>query len=353
MSELGGFDPPSGPPAGWYPDPYDPRAQRYWDGRQWDLSSPVHGSSGLSASDEYPDVGDWLDRGFRSAYRHWRAVAVVAVLTAPVTTVASYFALDRFASGVVITEDGIEGWTNDRIGPAVALSLVAILASAIGGLALTWLMLRSVDDDAPEPPTLSTELVAAGRSLLAAVTALPRAIGWFLLLAGAIAAAMLVIVVLAVLAGPLVLLALVAILPIGAWLAVKWAFVALAIMDRRGNPFPRSSATSEGRWWSTLGRLLLLAIIMWLISLVIQLIGTLVAGGGFSAFGSGTTIEVDSNGHFDPIVLDDEIQFGAWTLTVAATVSLLSALAASSVSAAAMALLYRTRNPRADDEMTT
>jgi hypothetical protein len=349
MGEFGGFDPPSGPPAGWYPDPYDPRAQRYWDGRQWDLSSPVHGARSLSGSGDYPDVGEWLDRGFRSAYRRWRAAAIVALLTAPVTTVAGYYALDRFASGVVITEDSIEGWTNDRIGPAVALSLVAILASAIGGLALTWLMLRSVDDDTPERPTLSTELVAAGRALLAAITALPRAVGWFLLLAGAVAAATLTVVVLAVLAGPLALLALLAILPFGVWLAVKWAFVALAIMDRRGNPFPRSSATSTGRWWSTLGRLLLLGIVMWLISLVIQLLGTLVAGGGFSAFGGGLTIEVDSNGHFDPIVLDDAIQFSAWTLTVAAIVSSLGAVAASSVSAAAMALLYRTRNPAADD----
>jgi preprotein translocase subunit SecG len=27
--------PPSGPAAGWYPDPYEPGSIRYWDGYQW------------------------------------------------------------------------------------------------------------------------------------------------------------------------------------------------------------------------------------------------------------------------------------------------------------------------------
>ena len=26
---------PSGPAPGWYPDPTDPKLQRYWDGRSW------------------------------------------------------------------------------------------------------------------------------------------------------------------------------------------------------------------------------------------------------------------------------------------------------------------------------
>src|SRR6056297_1763275 len=103
MPDPTGFDPPSGPPAGWYPDPYNPAQQRYWDGREWDLSTPAFGFAPAD-SDELPDVGEWLDVSFRSAYRRWRAVALIGLVTAPITTVASYLAIDRLASGLVITD---------------------------------------------------------------------------------------------------------------------------------------------------------------------------------------------------------------------------------------------------------
>jgi hypothetical protein len=33
---------------GWYPDPYNPYVQRYWDGRAWTAQSPLHPSSRLN-----------------------------------------------------------------------------------------------------------------------------------------------------------------------------------------------------------------------------------------------------------------------------------------------------------------
>lgn len=33
--------PPEVPPAGWYPDPHDSNAQRYWDGARWTAHTAV------------------------------------------------------------------------------------------------------------------------------------------------------------------------------------------------------------------------------------------------------------------------------------------------------------------------
>ena len=342
MPDAAGFDPPSGPPAGWYPDPYDPAHQRYWDGRAWDLSTPSPGFA-PTATDDYPDIGDWLDRSFRSAYQRWRAVSLIAVLTAPITSVTSYVAIDRLADGLVITDERVEGWTSDRLPLVIALFVIGIVASAVGGLALARLLLDTVDG---EGAGSTTEEIRAGlRSLGRAVAILPRAAGWLIVVVIGFVGVALVAAVLVALVPPLAVVVIVAGVPIAVWIGIKWAFVVVAIVDRPGAPFSRSSETCRGRWWATFGRLLLLGIVMWLISLVIQTVGTIATGGGFAGFGGGTTtFEVDSDGSFDPIVLDDELDFGWWFIVVTAITSVVGTILASSVTAAAMSMLYRTRN---------
>lgn len=49
--QQGSTNPPSGPPAGWYPDPNTPNQQRHWDGFRWTdqiapLSPPSIGATG-------------------------------------------------------------------------------------------------------------------------------------------------------------------------------------------------------------------------------------------------------------------------------------------------------------------
>jgi hypothetical protein len=87
---------------------------------------------------------------------------------------------------------------------------------------------------------------------------------------------------------------------------------------------------------------------VWLVSLIIQMVGSVASGGGLSGIGSGTTIEVDDNGNFDPIYLDDELGVGAWAIGVATVVAVVGTVVASSVTAVAMSVLYRTRNPRSE-----
>jgi hypothetical protein len=345
MAEL---PPPSGPPAGWYPDPYDPRRQRYWDGREWDLSSTptTVAPFGRGAADDYPDIGEWLDRSFRSAYRRWRAVLALAVLTAPIISICTNIAIDRLADGLVISEDGVDGWTNDRLPTVIVLGAIVAVVSIVSGLAMYRLMLDAIDGDDPDDTTVAAEIRAALFALWRGLVATPRAVGWSLLLGLALVAAALVVALFAVAAGPAALVVVLVLLPLVVFLAVRWAFFVTAVVDGPGNPFSRSSEVSRGRWWSTLGRLLLLGIIVWLISLVIQLLGALIGGDSFSGLGSGSTFEIDSNGEFDPIVLDDEISISVWGTIVGIVTSVLGSVLVTSVAAAATALLYRTRNPR-------
>ena len=341
MSDVSGFGPPSGPPAGWYPDPYNPSQQRYWDGRAWDLSTPAFGFSPIG-TDDYPDIGGWLDVSFRSAYQRWRAVSAIALITAPITTAASYLAIARLAEGVVITDESVDGWTSDRLPVVIALFVVGMLTSVIGGLALARLLLDTVDGE--QAGSTGEEIRSGLRALARGLAIAPRTIGWFLVLVLGLTGVVLVAAALITAIPALAPVLFLAAIPLAAWIGVKWAFLLVAIVDAPGAPFGRSSRVSQGRWWSTFGRLLLLGIIMWLISLVIQTAGTITTGGGFGGFGSSTTtIEIGNDGSFDPIVLDDELDFGWWFIVVTSITSILGTILASSVTAAAMSVLYRTR----------
>jgi hypothetical protein len=348
MSDQSGFDPPSGPPAGWYPDPYGAAGQRYWDGTEWDLTSPVSPSPQPGRDpDDLPEIGDWLDRSFRAAYGRWRALTVLALITAPASTALSYAAINRAVDGLVLEGDELYGWSSDRIPSVVALSLLAAFIGTIGSIAITVLMLRSVDDGpAANPRTFGDEMAAAMRSIIDAIRILPRVIGWFLVLIAGLAVVGTVIALLAVLGGGLAALLVLVLAPVGIWLAVKWAFVLIAIVDDRGSPFPRSSRVSEGRWWRTLGRLLLILIIVWLISMVVQTAASLVSGTGFGGFGGGTTITIDDDGTIERFDFDEELSFGTLEIVAAAIASMIATVAATSVMAAATAALYRSRNRR-------
>ena len=350
MTDLGGFEPPSGPPAGWYPDPYGGPVQRYWDGRAWDLTTPGAGTPGghhdSNLPGDYPNVGDWLDRSFRVAYRRWRALALLALLTVPASTTLVYLALDRAFDGLVIEGDELTGWTSDRVPGVIVFGLLATLIGAIGTLSITTLMLREIDGDDLTERSTGTEVVAAGRSLLEALKVLPRAIGWFLALIGGIAAFVAVFTILTIVTGGLALLLIFVMFPAIIWLGVKWWFVVMAIIDRSGNPFPRSSEVSTGRWWSTFGRILLIGIIAWLISAAVQTVAALVVGGDITGLGSGAEITIDDDGNVERFALDEELDFGTTTIIAASIASFLSTVLASSVVTSASTVLYRARHPR-------
>ena len=348
MTDFGGFEPPSGPPAGWYPDPYGGSGQRYWNGSEWDLSTPIAGGpdAGGNDAEDFPDVGDWLDRSFRVAYRRWKALAFLGVITAQSSTALAYMAIDRGVDGLVLEGDELSGWTSDRLPAVIALLAAAIVIGAIGSLAVNVLMLRAVDGDDSSSGSMGDEWSSALRAIGGTLRVLPRAIGWLLVLMAGVAAASAALVLLALVAAPLVILLLFVAIPFIVWIAIKWSFAVVSVVDRPGNPFPRSSRVSDGRWWRTFGRLLLIGIIVWLISVVIQTAGSLATGSGFGGLGGGAQITVDDDGSIERFSFDEQLSFGTAEIVIASVISVISTVLANSVIASATTVLYRTRNPR-------
>ncbi|QKJ20701.1 DUF2510 domain-containing protein [Microbacterium hominis] len=70
--------PPLTPPAGWYPDPHAPSAQRYWDGAQWTehVAPAVTPGVGAAVGDEAApmDAGPVIAAGAVPARRSVRKV---------------------------------------------------------------------------------------------------------------------------------------------------------------------------------------------------------------------------------------------------------------------------------------
>ena len=250
--------------------------------------------------------------------------------------------------GVVITNEEVTGWSNDRLPLAIVLALVATLISGVGGLATAWVMLRTVDEtpdlDRTERLPWREDATLAGRSLAAALPMLPRAIGWYLLLLLAVSVVAGSIVAALIVATPFGVLLIVAAIPLGAWIMLKLAFVLQAIVDRPGNPIRRSAEVSRRRWWAVCGRLLLVGVIAWAISMAINITSSIVrAIGGDNSFGT-TTFEFDENGPVDPIVLADVLPLSTTAIVVGVVAGALLSVCVGGLTNAAFAELYRTRN---------
>ncbi len=339
------FDPPSLPAAGWYRDPDVPGAERWWNGRAWE---PDWRSTVVPAEPGgLPDVSGWIGRAVRRSILRWRAVLVVALLTGAPASVLVALATRLLVDGVVITDDDVIGWSNDRLPLAIVLSLIGLVLSAVGALATATMMLRTVDEtaapDDTAPTMVADDVDRAMRSIGVGLRLLPRTIGWSLMLAIAVLGAAAAIVAVFVVVWPLGVLLLLLVFPLAVWAAIRLAFVLQALVDRPGSPFGRSAVVSRARWWAVFGRLLLIGIIAWGISMVVNVSTMLVVGGG--AFGS-TTIEFDENGRLtDNVVLAELVPVSTASIVVGVIGAVILTVCVSSLSGAAMGELYRTRNP--------
>lgn len=342
------YDPPPLPPPGWYPDPERQGAIRWWDGRTWAPATPLP----TGPTDALPDVGDLLSTSFRRAIRHWRATAVLGAVTVGVGTALTQLALRIGFADVVITDDDVTGWSNDRIPTLIALGVAAIVLTALGSLAVIWLMLRAIDDEQAASDaggevsslTTASEIDLAVRALVGALRAAPRALGWYLLGVVGALVALAIVVLLIVVILPIGILAMLALVPISVFVVVKFAFVMHAAVDRRGNPYRRSAVVSEGRFWGVLGRLLLVGVISSAISYGITFATSIVSGAGFSGAGD-LQIETDADGTLARIELD-ELAPSLWEVIVGGLGGIVTTVLTTSVALAAMAQMYRTRHPR-------
>lgn len=135
------------PPAGWYPDPRDPRSLRYWTGTQWaDPTAPTVAGSAPSVR---------YDTTRKSSTTAWVVVAAVLgglVLIGILAAVAIPIFLDQREEAADASSESADADPSDEADPggsgiadadAAARSDASTLAMAIA----TWY----VDNDGPAP----------------------------------------------------------------------------------------------------------------------------------------------------------------------------------------------------------
>ncbi|MEM7339548.1 MAG: DUF2510 domain-containing protein [Actinomycetota bacterium] len=305
------------PVPGWYPDPNQPDQLRYWDGATWTdhttpaapslqdqppyQAPPAPGAVPPYAATAAPpppsglgDIGEWLGGTFKVLISRVVPLIILMVVVPVVGLMALAVVFSLFASSLEynrITES-FDGFRPELLVVAGVVGLVFALVSIVAWLAAYHQLYYGHADRNP----------SLRDSLQTALSRLPRTIGWGLLLV------LIFLVVYAVIIGLIVALAVgaggdaaialvvllvvvgfLAAIPLAFWLYVRLGFLgaALAVAPRGTNPISASWSFSQGRFWPTLGRLLLL----YLIVLGIGLAGNLVSQFTFVAVPS--AIEAD------------------------------------------------------------
>ncbi|MEM9562544.1 MAG: DUF2510 domain-containing protein [Actinomycetota bacterium] len=386
----------SDPVAGWYPDPYDDRRLRYWDGSAWTESvtdqppatpaapgpaGPWAEPSGPAAagptaagpplyqpaaappaftpaggpnpaSHGYGDLGDWLNPSLGILPRHLGPLAVLlfalpALGLLPAAIVAGSV-IERLSVEASRNEVDVSGFDLNLAVGAVVLSIVAALLSAVGWLGANHHLHAA---HAGRDPKL-------GSSLAVGLRRLPRAIGWGLvaLVAGlllliAVGVAFAVLIVLADASPALsILIGLLAMLVAGVavvwlWVRLNFVGVAVAVAPSGTNPFGASWGFTARRWWATFGRLLLLAILVAGVGFVLNIITQAVAlpqfGGNLSVAPNGEDLLVDGVPiqDLDSIDLSDFVP-GPGGFLLLALISLISQAIQQCVSISGITALY-------------
>lgn len=294
-----------------------------------------------------------LVRAFTRALRHWRALIGVSLATSVPASVLVGIAMRYLLDGVVVVDGEVIGWRSTRIAPTAVIVAVAAVIGVFGYLAIVWLMMRAVDDDGGADPrrvehgdtTTASELARARQAFAHAGRAAGRAAGWMVLAAVIVAGVVAIFAAVAVAIPALgVLLALV-LAPLGAWLGVRYAFFAQAIVDRPGNPYARSAIVVTGRWWPTLGRLLVVGIVTGVIGFMANSATSAASGNGWGGgFGDETPVVRSPDGTIERLDVE-ALAPSASEIALGVIGTLVGAVFTSGVGGAAFADMYRTRRP--------
>lgn len=324
------------PPSGWYPDPERPGETRWWDGSAWGPST----TATRGDNDGYPELGAWLGDSFNRSVAHWRELLIVAAVTSVVSTVAAWIGFRIVIDDLRYVNEEVEGLGS--LATAAPLFLLAIVASVVGYLAVTRIMLDSVDGISPD----------AFRALGDAFRVLPRFVGWTIALAVAATAVVgLMVGSVFVLPGPLVALLIVLLLVGVVFVSVRLAWLSFAVVDGPGAPFATSARVSEGRWWSSLGRMLLIGLVVGIVSVVVSGIVGAVGGGPVGTTGA-SAVEITRDANDDVVSIelaDDVVDLSPAAVVFGVVGSVVNGVVVSGPSTAAFATLYRTRNRRRGD----
>ena len=304
--ELAGLESPNVsdlPPADWYTDPEDESQYRYWDGSAWtEHRAPRHTDP---AEDPGADPGGMRGPSrlvadtFSLTGRRWRGCAAVALIYI-VSQVAAVVLVIVSASDILMGELG-EVW--DRVTepgvdltepeheayfrslefdlapinfvPALLGLLAFWVASNVMQAAVTRIALGDLHD---RPPTTSDALRQALRRV-------PRLIGLDLQIVAIFLVAVLA-VILAGIGAPLLLLVLIPAFIVGSVYALVIAPLAYAVASAgpRRWSLPYGARLVRGRFWKTLGRLLIVLLVLTAVSLAVGLVFTAAGNAAGPAF---------------------------------------------------------------------
>ena len=325
-------------PAGWYPDPYNAAQLRYWDGSVWTESvtqaggqggapapgyapqgaagfqdsppqsygAPGYGAQGYGASPSYGgqlgfgDVGSWLSSIFSRLFERIGPMAALLFGIPVIGFIIAAVLARSLLAGITITDgnanngfnNSVEGFSGGTLGLILFVVAVTLFVYFVCWLAANHQMYAA---HVGQPQSV-------GASLSTGLRRVPRAIGWSLLLfiGAAVLYALIILAVILIVgvavgggssgdgAGAALFLLFIPLFFIAVllviWLAIKMAFwgVALAVGPSGTNPFSASWNLSKGRFWGTFGRLILLYIVIWLVSLVFNVILQVVFGTAMS-----------------------------------------------------------------------
>ena len=282
------------PPADWYTDPEDESQYRYWDGSSWTehraprIADPDGGPG--DAPDGLRSPSKLVADTFSLAGRQWRPCAAVALIYI-LSQIAGLALLIVSARDILMGE---LGEVYDRISQPgfdprdpeqeayfesldVDLALVNFVPALLGLLAL-WVASNVMQAAVTRIALgdLHDRTVSTSDTLRQAMRRVPRLMGLDLIVVTVFLLAVVAMVV-ALVGAPLLLIPMIPAAIAGAVYAMVVMPMAYAVASAgpRTWSLPYGARLLRGRFWATLGRLLLIFLLLFAASLVVGIVFTM------------------------------------------------------------------------------